>query len=231
MTPSLENLSLKSTRAPPHISLLQSVSLAILLWGPVPVLCSAGVGRSGAFILLDMALGQAAGEKRMDIPNILTRLRSQRMKMVQTPVSSHPQLVCRVNQILVVMNEVVFCSRVQLIVACFALCEASGEGSVFPSPFRSNTSLCTRQCCRNSPVVRLTLRWPNWSTPSQSWRHTTLGWAAAYWRSNLFGCRNSRPVSRTTAPAGWPSRTHTRTGAETTSRVSQPQPSNLQCSM
>ena len=56
-------------------------------------LYSAGVGRSGAFILLDTALGQAAGEKRMDIPDILTRLRSQRMKMVQTPVS-HPQLIC-----------------------------------------------------------------------------------------------------------------------------------------
>jgi protein tyrosine phosphatase len=53
--------------------------------GPIVLHCSAGVGRSGAFALLDTALGQAAGERRMDVPDILTRLRGQRMKMVQTP--------------------------------------------------------------------------------------------------------------------------------------------------
>ena len=55
---------------------------------------SAGTGRTGAFIALDTALGQARGERRMDIPDILTRLRNQRMKMVQTPVRDPPLYHC-----------------------------------------------------------------------------------------------------------------------------------------
>ena len=47
---------------------------------------SAGVGRTGTFAAIDIALQQAEGEGTVDIPSILTKLRNQRMKMVQTVV-------------------------------------------------------------------------------------------------------------------------------------------------
>ena len=48
--------------------------------------CSAGVGRTGTFIAVDMALEQAEREGMVDIAGIVNRLREQRMKMVQTEV-------------------------------------------------------------------------------------------------------------------------------------------------
>ena len=48
--------------------------------------CSAGVGRTGALIATDMALEQAAQENVVDIPAIVTKMRRQRMKMVQNSV-------------------------------------------------------------------------------------------------------------------------------------------------
>ena len=54
--------------------------------GPLLVHCSAGVGRTGTFIALDIALEQANKEGIVDIPGIINRLREQRMKMVQTEV-------------------------------------------------------------------------------------------------------------------------------------------------
>ena len=54
--------------------------------GPILVHCSAGVGRTGTFIAVDMAMEQAENEVKVDIAGIVTRLRQQRMKMVQTDV-------------------------------------------------------------------------------------------------------------------------------------------------
>ena len=48
---------------------------------------SAGVGRTGTFITIDMVLQQLENEGIIDIPKIINELRQQRMKMVQTPVS------------------------------------------------------------------------------------------------------------------------------------------------
>ena len=48
---------------------------------------SAGVGRTGTFITIDMVLQQIENEGIIDIPKIINGLRQQRMKMVQTPVS------------------------------------------------------------------------------------------------------------------------------------------------
>ena len=48
--------------------------------------CSAGVGRSGTLIAIDMVLEQAAQKSVVDIPAIVTKMRRQRMKMVQTSV-------------------------------------------------------------------------------------------------------------------------------------------------
>ena len=55
--------------------------------------CSAGVGRTGTLLSVDIALEQAGNEGVVDIQGILTRLREQRMKMVQTHVRMH--LVCK----------------------------------------------------------------------------------------------------------------------------------------
>ena len=48
--------------------------------------CSAGVGRTGTLIAIDMALQQAILDNVVDIPTIVTKIRRQRMKMVQTSV-------------------------------------------------------------------------------------------------------------------------------------------------
>ena len=60
--------------------------------GPILVHCSAGVGRTGTFIVVDIALEQASKEGVVDIAGIINRLREQRMKMVQTVVSGQWRL-------------------------------------------------------------------------------------------------------------------------------------------
>ena len=47
---------------------------------------SAGVGRTGTLIAIDMALEQAILDNVVDIPAIVTKIRRQRMKMVQNSV-------------------------------------------------------------------------------------------------------------------------------------------------
>ena len=53
---------------------------------PLLVHCSAGVGRTGTFILLDHVMQQMKREGTLSIYNILKGMRGQRMKMVQTQV-------------------------------------------------------------------------------------------------------------------------------------------------
>ena len=60
---------------------------------PILVHCSAGVGRTGTFIAIDMALEQVERGGTIDIPGIVNRLRQQRMKMVQTEVSQFYNIV------------------------------------------------------------------------------------------------------------------------------------------
>ena len=51
--------------------------------GPILVHCSAGVGRTGTFIAVDIALEQARRERVVDIAGIINRLREQRKQMAR----------------------------------------------------------------------------------------------------------------------------------------------------
>nr|XP_055070302.1 receptor-type tyrosine-protein phosphatase T isoform X17 [Misgurnus anguillicaudatus] len=52
--------------------------------GPITVHCSAGAGRTGCFIAVDVMLDMAESEGVVDIFNCIRELRSQRVNMVQT---------------------------------------------------------------------------------------------------------------------------------------------------
>ncbi|XP_050799494.1 receptor-type tyrosine-protein phosphatase kappa-like isoform X3 [Gopherus flavomarginatus] len=52
--------------------------------GPVLVHCSAGIGRTGTFIALDILLKMARAEGSVDVFHCVQRLREQRVSMVQT---------------------------------------------------------------------------------------------------------------------------------------------------
>jgi protein tyrosine phosphatase len=52
--------------------------------GPIVVHCSNGVGRTGAYIAIGMAIEQAKNQNVIDIPAIVSDIRQQRMMMIQS---------------------------------------------------------------------------------------------------------------------------------------------------
>ena len=63
------------------------VSYTFFLTSYSVFLGSAGIGRTGTYIAIDMALEKIENEGVVDISNIIVKMRNQRMKMVQTVVS------------------------------------------------------------------------------------------------------------------------------------------------
>ena len=62
--------------------------------GSCPLAYSAGVGRTGTFIVIDHILEQIEKELIVDIPGAITKIRQRRMYMVQNHVSSQALRVC-----------------------------------------------------------------------------------------------------------------------------------------
>lgn len=60
------------------------------------VVLSAGAGRTGCFIVIDIMLDMAEREGVVDIYNCVRELRSRRVNMVQTEVTNHtrPHISC-----------------------------------------------------------------------------------------------------------------------------------------
>jgi cadherin 5 type 2 (VE-cadherin) len=56
--------------------------------GPLLVHCSAGVGRTGTFIALDMLLDELDSRDAVDVFDVVRRIRHQRMSAVQVKVIS-----------------------------------------------------------------------------------------------------------------------------------------------
>ena len=54
--------------------------------GPLVIHCSAGVGRTGTFMALDMLIDDARQTGQVDVLGVVTHLRRQRMTLVQTKV-------------------------------------------------------------------------------------------------------------------------------------------------
>ena len=54
--------------------------------GPIVVHCSAGIGRTGALLTVDVVLAMVARDIKFDIQRVVEELRRQRQGMIQTKV-------------------------------------------------------------------------------------------------------------------------------------------------
>ena len=55
------------------------------------------MGRTGSFIAIDIILEQVEKEKRVDVSGVINKMRHQRMKMVQTPVSNFSVIIINIS--------------------------------------------------------------------------------------------------------------------------------------
>ena len=63
------------------------------LWAYFIILFSAGVGRTGTIIALDICLDQLKVEDRIDVRGVVSFLREQRTQMVQVLVSKGLKII------------------------------------------------------------------------------------------------------------------------------------------
>ena len=59
----------------------------MILW--MYFVCSAGVGRSGVYIVIDSMMERIEDEKNVDVFNFLNHIRTQRIALVQEEVSKN----------------------------------------------------------------------------------------------------------------------------------------------
>ena len=57
--------------------------------GPVIIHCSAGVGRTGTFVAIDVMLQKMAAKESLNVPEFVCRMRAQRAYMIQTSVREY----------------------------------------------------------------------------------------------------------------------------------------------
>lgn len=78
----------------PFVSLLLSINMQVSaedcgsfsLWF-VLCACSAGVGRTGTFILIDAMIDMMHAEQKVDVFGFVSKIREQRSQLIQTDVS------------------------------------------------------------------------------------------------------------------------------------------------
>ena len=71
----------------------------------VPLSSSAGVGRTGTYVVLDNVLDQIEVESVVDIDGVIVKARNQRMKMVQTKVSNLSHIITTLHDVRVYNSE------------------------------------------------------------------------------------------------------------------------------
>ena len=62
--------------------------------GPVVIHCSAGVGRTGTFIAIDVMLQKMAAKESLNVQEFVCRMRAQRAFMIQTSVRESCHIKC-----------------------------------------------------------------------------------------------------------------------------------------
>ena len=112
---------------------------------------SAGIGRTGTFICIDNVLEQVKKVKVVDIAGAINKMRHQRMKMVQTPVSYayHIDVDC------IIMHTIMIIYKEQYIFLHDAVLESVTCGDTEISS--ANLRLAVRKLNKINPADNTTM--------------------------------------------------------------------------